>query len=151
MEIILKQDVENLGFKNDIVKVREGYGRNYLIPNGLAVIATDSSKKVLSETLRQRAHKEEKLVKEARETADKLVGVKVSVVTKAGEKGRIFGSVNNIQLSAALKEKGFEIDRKNIQIKDENIKQLGTYQAQVRLYKNIESTISFEVIAEEEK
>lgn len=151
MEIILKEDVTNLGFKNDVVKVRDGYARNLLIPKGLAIIATPSSKKVLDETIRQRAHKEEKLMKEAQAMVEKLTKAKVKVVAKAGEKGKIFGSVNNIQVAAALKDQGFELDRKNIQIKEENIKNLGTYQASVRLYKNIETTITFDVIAEEEK
>lgn len=148
MEIILKEDVENLGFKNEIVKVRDGYGRNFLIPKGLAIVATDSSKRMREETIKQSAHKEEKLVKEAQSILEKIAKVKISVAAKAGEKGKIFGSVNSIQLASALKEQGFAIERKNIHLKEENIKQLGTYQASVRLYKNIEATIDFDVIAE---
>ena len=150
MEIILTEDIDKLGFKNDIVNVKSGYGRNFLIPQGKAVIATPSSKKMLSETIRQRAHKEEKMVKEAEGILESLKGAKVNVLAKAGEKGKIFGSVNNIQLASALKDLGFTIDRKNIILKEENIKTLGSYQAVVRLYKKIEATIDFEVIAETE-
>ena len=150
MEIILIEDIDKLGFKNDIVNVKNGYGRNFLIPQGKAVIATPSSKKMLSETIRQRAHKEEKMVKEAEGILESLKGAKVNVLAKAGEKGKIFGSVNNIQLASALKDLGFTIDRKNIILKEENIKTLGSYQAVVRLYKKIEATIDFEVIAETE-
>jgi len=150
MEVILKEDIEKLGFKNEVVIVKDGYGRNFLIPKGLADIATPSSKKMREETIRQRAHKEEKLVKEAEAQAEKLNKATLTVVAKAGEKGKIFGSVNNIQLAASLKEQGIIVDRKNIQLKEENIKKLGTYQATIRLYKNIESTVDFEVIAETE-
>ena len=150
MELILKQDVANLGFKDDLVTVKNGYGRNYLIPNGLAVIANASSKRMLEETLKQRAHKEEKLVNEAEAIAEKLESTVITVATKAGEKGKIFGSVNNIQIAKALKEQGYEIDRKNIQLKDEHIKALGKYEATVRLYKHIEKKLQFEVIAEVE-
>ena len=150
MDVILKEDIEKLGFKNDIISVKNGYGRNFLIPTGKAIIATASAKKMLEETVRQRAHKEEKLVGEAEAIIEKLSKVKVSVIAKAGEKGKIFGSVNNIQLAAALKDQGFDIERKNIHLKEENIKQLGKYQADVRLYKNVETTIDFDVIAEVE-
>ena len=151
MEIILKEDIENLGYKNDVVTVRSGYGRNFLIPKGLAMIATSSSKKMMEETLRQRAHKEEKLVKEAEGMAEKLAKLSIKVLTKAGEKGKIFGSLNNIQVAKSLKDAGFEIDRKNIHIDQENIKELGKYEAKLKLYKNIEATFTFEVLAEEEK
>ncbi len=150
MEVILKEDIEKLGFKDEIVTVRDGYGRNFLIPRGMAEIATASTKKMLEETIRQRAHKEEKLVQEAEAQIEKLNKIKLTVTAKAGEKGKIFGSVNNIQLAAALKDQGFTIDRKNIQLKEENIKQLGSYQANIRLHKNIETTVDFEVIAETE-
>jgi len=148
MEVILKKDIEKLGFENDIISVKNGYGRNYLIPNGLAIIANSSSKRMLEETLKQRAHKEEKLVLEAEATAEKLEKTVITVATKAGEKGKIFGSVNNIQIAKALKEQGFDIDRKNIHLKDEHIKALGKYEANVRLYKHIEKKLEFEVIAE---
>jgi len=150
MEIILKEDIEKLGFKNEIVIVKDGYGRNFLIPKGLADIATPSSKKMREETIRQRAHKEEKLVKEADAMVEKLTKAKISVSAKAGEKGKIFGSVNNIQLAASLKEQGIKIDRKSIHLKEENIKSLGTYQATIKIYKKIEITVDFEVIAETE-
>ena len=149
MEVILKEDIEKLGFKNDVVTVRSGYGRNFLIPQGLAVIATPSSKKMLEETLKQRAHKEAKLVEEAEGLVEKLAKASIKVVTKAGEKGKIFGSVNSIQIAKALKEAGFDIDRKDIQLKQENIKELGKYEAKVRLYKKVEADLAFEVIAEE--
>lgn len=151
MEIILKEDIENLGYKNDVVNVKNGYGRNFLIPNGLAVIATSSSKKMMEETLKQRAHKEAKLVEEAESMAEKLGKLSVQVQTKAGEKGKIFGSVNNIQVAKALKDAGFEIDRKNIIIDQEHIKELGKYEAKLKLYKHIEATFTFEIVAEEEK
>ena len=151
MEIILKEDIEKLGYKNDVVHVKSGYGRNFLIPQGLAIIATSSAKKMMEETLRQRAHKEEKLVKEAEGMAEKLAKLSIKVLTKAGEKGKIFGSVNNIQVAKSLKDAGFEIDRKNIHIDQENIKELGKYEAKLKLYKNIDATFTFEVLAEEEK
>jgi len=151
MEIILKEDIENLGYKNDVVNVKNGYGRNFLIPNGLAVIATSSSKKMMEETLKQRAHKEAKLVEEAESMAEKLGKLSVQVQTKAGEKGKIFGSVNNIQVAKALKDAGFEIDRKNIIIDQEHIKELGKYEAKLKLYKHIEASFTFEIVAEEEK
>lgn len=151
MEIILKEDIENLGYKNDVVTVKSGYGRNYLIPQGLAIIATSSSKKMMEETLKQRAHKETKLVEEAEAMAEKLNKLSVQVLTKAGEKGKIFGSINNIQVAKSLKDAGFDIDRKNISIDQEHIKELGKYEAKVKLYKHIEATFSFDVVAEEEK
>lgn len=148
MDIILKEDVANLGYKNDVVKVKNGYGRNYLIPNGLAEIATSSARKMMEETLKQSAHKEEKQVKEAEGLSEKLAKAKIAVVTKAGEKGKIFGSVNNIQLAASLKELGFDIERKNIELQDAAIKKLGTYKADIKLYKDIKVTIDFEVLPE---
>lgn len=150
MEVILKKDIDKLGFENEIISVKNGFGRNYLIPNGLAIIANVSSKRMLEETLKQRAHKEEKLVNEAESIAEKLENTVISVATKAGEKGKIFGSVNNIQIAKALKEQGFDIDRKNILLQDDHIKALGKYEATVRLYKHIEKKIAFEVIAEVE-
>lgn len=148
MEIILKQDVKNLGSKDDIVKVKNGYGRNYLIPNGLAVIANESNKKQLEEIKKQRAYKEQKLKEEAQKTAKKLESLAVKVGAKAGETGKIFGSVNNIQVADALKKLGIEVDRKNITLKDESIKNLGTYKATVKLHKEVIVDIDFEVVAE---
>ena len=136
MEIILKQDVANLGHKDDIVEVKNGYAVNYLIPQGMAVMATPSAKKVHAENMRQRAHKEAKLREDAQALAAKLEGVQVTVATKVSSTGKIFGSVNNIQVAEALVEKGFEIDRKVIYIND-NVKELGTYKATVKLHKEV--------------
>ncbi|HOY49228.1 MAG TPA: 50S ribosomal protein L9 [Flavobacteriales bacterium] len=148
MEIILTQDVNNLGHKDEIVKVKNGYGRNYLIPQGMGQLATESNRKVLAETLRQRAHKEEKIRTEATTMAEKLANTKLEVGAKVGESGKIFGSVNALQIAEALKKLGMDIDRKQISIDSENIKQLGTYSAGVKLYKDIKATVEFEVVAE---
>lgn len=148
MDIILTQDVANLGNKDEIVKVRNGYGRNYLIPQGMGKLATDSNRKVLAETMRQRAHKEEKLRTEAEALAGKLKDAKLEVGAKVGESGKIFGSVNAIQLAEALRKLGHEIDRKHITLDSESVKQLGTYTAMVKLYKDIKVEVSFEVVAE---
>ena len=148
MQVILKQDVSKLGFKNDVVKVRPGYGRNFLIPRGVATLATDGNLKALTEVKKQQSFKEEKLRKEATATAEKLNGLALKVGAKTGESGKIFGSVTNIQVAEALKKAGFDIERKNIEINGEAIKQTGSYTAKVRLFKEIASTINFEVIAE---
>ncbi len=148
MEIILKKDLKGLGYKNDIVKVKNGYGRNFLIPQGIAVLATDSNKKMQAEEIKQSSFKEQKLRTEATATAEKLADVSVKVGAKAGESGKIFGSVTNIQLADALKKAGYDVDRKNIEMNEEAIKSLGTYTAKVRLFKEISATVSFEVIAE---
>jgi len=148
MQVILKQDVSKLGFKNDVVKVRPGYGRNFLIPRGVATLATDGNLKALTEVKKQQAFKEEKLRKEATANAEKLNGVVVKVGAKAGESGKIFGSVTNIQVAEALKKAGYDVERKNIEINGEAIKQVGSYTAKVRLFKEIVSTINFEVVAE---
>ena len=150
MEIILKQDVTKLGHKDDIVVVRAGYAMNYLIPQGMAILATASAKKVHAENMRQRAHKEAKLREDAQALAAKLQGVSVKLATKVSSTGKIFGSVNNIQIAEALEAKGFEIDRRNITIVGEdNVKEVGTYEATVKCYKDIKATINFEVVAEE--
>lgn len=148
MEIILKKDLKGLGYKNDIVKVKNGYGRNFLIPQGIAVLATESNKKMQAEEIKQSSFKEQKLRTEATATAEKLAEVNVKVGAKAGESGKIFGSVTNIQLADALKKAGYEVDRKNIEMNEEGIKSLGTYTAKVRLFKEISATVNFEVIAE---
>lgn len=148
MEVILKKDVAHLGYKDDVVKVKDGYGRNYLMPRGLAIPATESAKKMHAETLKQRAHKEAKVKAEAEKTAAKLKEVVIKVGAKAGESGKIFGSVNTIQLSDSLKKLGFDIDRKNISIKNEPIKTLGKYEAVVKLHKEISANITFEVVEE---
>jgi len=148
MQVILKQDVSKLGFKNDVVKVRPGYGRNFLIPRGVASLATEGNLKALTEVKKQQSFKEEKLRKEATASAEKLNGVVVKVGAKAGESGKIFGSVTNIQVAEALKKAGYDVERKNIEINGEAIKQVGSYTAKVRLFKEIVSTINFEVVAE---
>ncbi len=148
MEVVLKQDVEHLGFANDLVKVKDGYARNFLLPRKLAVAATPSERKQLAETLKQRAHKEAQLRQVAEKNAAKLVDQVVKIGAKVGEKGRIFGSVNTIMLSDAFKGLGVEVDRKHIKIKGEAIKTIGTYQADVTFHREVVKTISFEVIEE---
>ena len=148
MEVILKKNVDKLGYANEIVKVKPGYGRNFLIPQGYAILATASAKKAHEEVMRQKAHKETKLAAEAQELASKLAESKVSIVTKAGENGKIFGSVNTVQLSEALKKAGFEIDRRSISIKNEPIREVGTYEAEANLFKGVKQLFSFEVVAE---
>jgi large subunit ribosomal protein L9 len=148
MEVILKKNVDKLGYANEIVKVKPGYGRNFLIPQGYAILATASAKKAHEEVMRQKAHKETKLAAEAQELASKLAESKVSIVTKAGENGKIFGSVNTVQLSEALKKAGLEIDRRSISIKNEPIREVGTYEAEANLFKGVKQLFSFEVVAE---
>ena len=146
MEIILKEDIQNLGYKNDIVKVKDGYGRNYLIPQGKAVIATESAKKILAENERQRAHKLAKIKADAEALAAKLNGVKVSISAKVNEDGTIFGGVGAAQVAEALAAKGFEIDRKAIVA--ETVKQAGEYTATINLHKEVKAEVAFEVVAE---
>lgn len=148
MEVILKQDIKGLGYKDDKVTVANGYGRNFLIPKGMANLATESAKKMHAEILKQRAFKEDKLRKEAASNVEKLAGVAIKVGAKAGESGKIFGSVTTIQLAEALQKAGYNIERKNIEITEDSIKQLGTYTAKVRLYKELSANINFEVVAE---
>ena len=149
MEIILKQDVPHLGHKDDVVVVKNGYATNYLIPQGFAIMATPSAKKVHAENLRQRAHKEAKLRSDAEALAAKLEGVQVTVATKVSATGKIFGSVNNIQVADALAAKGFEMDRRNITIVGEDkLQEVGLYEAVVKCYKDIKATIKVEVVAE---
>lgn len=148
MEVILKKNVEGLGDIDDLVTVKAGYGRNYLIPQGAAILATPSMKKVREENLRQRSHKIEKQKEEAEKLAKVLADTTVKVGAKAGESGKIFGSVTNLQLADALEKMGHKIDRKNIKIANEPIKEVGTFEAQVKVFKNIETTIKFEVVGE---
>jgi len=148
MDIILKQDVANLGQKDDIVKVKDGYARNYLIPQGLATTATESAKKVLAENTRQRAHKEAKVKAEAQSQAEKMKGLKLTIGAKTSTTGKIFGSINTIMLSEALKDKGFDIDRKNIIFDEEHIKEVGVYKAKAKLHKEVSVEIEFEIVAE---
>ncbi len=148
MEVILKQDIDKLGSADDVVKVRPGFARNYLIPQGFAIAATPTALKVHAENQRQRAHKQERIVGEATELRDKLEGTALSIGAKAGENGKIFGSVNTIQIAEALGKAGFEIDRKQINIEEDAIKQLGDYEAKVKLYKQIVATVKFTVVGE---
>ncbi len=147
MEVILKEDVLNVGYKDDIVSVRKGYARNYLIPQGKAVIATESAKKVLAENQRQRAHKIAQIKADAQALADKMEGVSLTIGAKTSSTGTIFGSVTNIQIADALAEKGFEVDRKLIVIKDQ-VKEVGNYMALVKLHKEISVEVPFEVVSE---
>ncbi len=147
MEVILKQDVTGLGYKNDTIKVRPGYGRNYLIPTGIAILATDSNKRVVAENIRQAAHKASKLKQDAEALAAKIGDLTVEIGTKAGETGKIFGAVTAIQVAEGLKAKGFDVDRKKIQFKDQP-KELGTYTATLDLHKEVKHVISVNVVAE---
>ena len=148
MELILVEDVAGLGYKNDIVSVKKGYGRNYLIPQGKAVIASESARKVLAENLKQRAHKLAKIKADAEELAAKLAPVALTIATKVSATGTIFGAVGNIQVAEALAKLGFEIDRKTIVVKD-TVKEVGSYTATVKLHKEVSVEIPFEVVAEE--
>lgn len=148
MDIILKQDIAKLGYKDDIVTVKNGYARNYLIPRGLAINATKSAKKQHEEILKQRAHKEEKIRAVALDSADKLKDVSLTIGAKTSSKGKIFGSVNTIQIAEALNAKGYNIERKNISIKEELIKEVGKYTATVKLHKEVKVEIPFEIVAE---
>ena len=147
MQVILKEDVVNLGYKNDIVTVKSGYGRNYLIPTGKAVIASPAAKKMLAEELKQRAHKLEKIKKDAEAMAAKLEGVSLTIATRVSSTGTIFGSVGNIQIAEALSKLGHEVDRKIIVVKDA-VKEVGSYKAIVKLHKEVSVEIPFEVVAE---
>ena len=148
MEIILKKDVENLGFTDDIVSVKNGYGRNYLIPQGLAVLATPSAKKVLAETLKQRAHKEQKLVDDAKAEAAKLNGLEVKIAAKVGEGDKLSGSVSNADLAEALAVNKINLDKKFITVQGGLVKRLGKYEAKIRFHRDVIADFSFDVIAE---
>lgn len=148
MELILKKDVENLGFTDDVVTVKNGYGRNYLIPQGYAVLATESAKKVLAETLKQRAHKEEKVINDAKVEAEKLNGLEVKIAAKVGEGDKLFGSVSNADLADALAKEGVTIEKKFISIAGGLIKRAGQYDAKIRFHREVVADFSFDVIAE---
>jgi len=148
MEVILKKDVEHLGYANDVVKVKDGYARNFLLPRGLADVATESNRKQLAETLKQRAHKLAKVKDEAEKMAEGLTDKTLRIGAKVGENGKIFGSVNTIMLADAIKALGFEVDRKNIKIKGDTIKSVGKYEAEVVLHRDVVRTIAFEVVEE---
>ncbi|MDR0970498.1 MAG: 50S ribosomal protein L9 [Lentimicrobiaceae bacterium] len=148
MDIILKQDIPNLGYKNDIVVVKNGYARNYLIPNGMAIIANETNRKILAEDVRQQAFKEEKIKNEALTIATALEGLSLRIAAKAGTSGKIFGSVNSVQIANAIKEaRNVDIDRKRIVMND-SIKEIGTYKAKIKLHKDVQIEIEFEVYAE---
>lgn len=151
MEIILKKEVANLGHADEIVKVKSGYALNYLIPQGYAILATESAKKQHAETVRQRAHKEAKLIADAEALAAKVAAVAavaVKVAVKVSENGKIYGSVTTAQLADALVAAGVEVDKKDIVILSKDVKVLGTYEAEVKCYKNVKGTFTFEVVAE---
>ncbi|MER3376730.1 MAG: 50S ribosomal protein L9 [Allomuricauda sp.] len=148
MELILKEDVQDLGFKDDIVSVKNGYGRNFLIPQGLATLATPSAKKVLAENLKQRAHKEKKIIDAANKTAEALKQLEIRIPAKVGAGDKLFGSVTTIDLAAALDKEGHQIDRKFINIKGGAIKRVGPYEAVIRLHREVVVEFPFEVIAE---
>ena len=148
MELILKQDVENLGFKDDIVTVKNGYGRNFLIPQGQAIMATASAKKVLAETLKQRAFKENKIVDEANKIADAIKELEIKIASKAGSGDKLFGSITNMDVAEALLKEGHSVDKKYIIIGGGSIKRLGKYEATIRLHRDVIVNLNFEVIAE---
>jgi large subunit ribosomal protein L9 len=148
MNIILKKDMANLGHKDDIVTVKDGYALNFLIPKGIAIAATKSAVKMHEENQRQRAHKIEKIRNEAQAIADKIAGIKVRIGAKASSAGKIFGSVNNIMLAEALEKEGVTVERKNIEVGD-NVKEVGNFTAKVKLYKDIVAELEYEVYAEE--
>lgn len=146
MEIILLTDIANLGHKDDVINVKPGYGRNYLIPQGYAILATVSAKKMVAENLKQRAHKEAKLREEALELASKLEALKLAIGAKTSSTGKIFGSVNSIMISESLKAQGFDIDRKKIMLKE--VKEVGTYTAVIKLHRDVKVNVEFDVVSE---
>ncbi|MBE7638939.1 50S ribosomal protein L9 [Salegentibacter sp. BLCTC] len=148
MELILRKDVDNLGFKDDVVNVKNGYGRNYLIPHGYAHLATPSAKKVLAETLKQRAYKEQKHIDEAKKQAEKLNNVEIKLTAKAGAGDKLFGSITNGDLAEAFVKEGIEIDKKFISIAGGNIKRLGQYEATLRFHREVVTTYNFDVVSE---
>ena len=148
MEVILKKNVDKLGYANEIVSVKPGYGRNFLIPQGYATLATASAKKAHEEIMKQKAHKESKVLAEAEALSAKIEALTVTITTKAGDNGKIFGSVNTVQLAEELKKAGFDIDRKALKIKEEPIRELGTFEATASLHKGINPTFKFEVVGE---
>ncbi|RLD23654.1 MAG: 50S ribosomal protein L9 [Bacteroidetes bacterium] len=151
MELILKKDVENLGFADDIVNVKNGYGRNYLIPRGHAVLATPSHKKVLAETLKQRSYKENQIVEDAKQEAEKLNDLEIKITAKTGEGDKLFGSVTNANLAEALEKEGITMEKKFITIAGGIIKRTGKYDAKIRFHREVVSDLSFDVVAEAKK
>ena len=148
MELILKNDVENLGFADDVVNVKNGYGRNFLIPQGHAILATPSAKKVLAETLKQRAYKEKKIIEDAQKEADKLNGLEIKIASKAGEGDKLFGSITNANLAEALEQAGVVVEKKFISIAGGSIKRTGQYEATIRFHRDVISNFTFDVVAE---
>lgn len=148
MEIILKKDVDRLGSQHDIVTVKSGFARNFLIPQGMAVAATPSAKKVVAEVIKQQSHKAAKAMDEATKIAAKLEGLTIKIGAKAGENGKIFGSVNSIQIADAIQAAGQTVDRKSIHITEDSIKELGSYEATIKLHKEVTATVKFEVVAD---
>ena len=148
MEIILKKDVDRLGSQHDIVTVKSGFARNFLIPQGMAVAATPSAKKVVAEVIKQQSHKAAKAMDEATKIAAKLEGLSIKIGAKAGENGKIFGSVNSIQIADAIQAAGQTVDRKSIHIMEDSIKELGSYEATIKLHKEVTATVKFEVVAD---
>jgi large subunit ribosomal protein L9 len=148
MEVILKKNVDKLGYKDEVVTVKDGYGRNFLIPQGYATLATKSAKKMHEENMKQKAHKESKIKDDALAIAAQLEKVTIKVVAKVGENGKIFGSVNTVVLAEALKKEGVVVDRKSITIIEEPIKEIGTYNAKANLHKEVKQDFQFEVVGE---
>jgi len=148
MEVILKKNVDKLGYKDEVVTVKNGFGRNFLIPQGYATLATESAKKAHAEVMKQKAHKESKIIDDAKIIAAKLETITVKVIAKVGENGKIFGSVNTVVLSEALKKEGVDVDRKSLKIVEEPIKEIGTYNASANLHKEVKQAFQFEVIGE---
>ena len=148
MDVILRKDVDNLGFKDDVVAVKNGYGRNYLIPQGYAELATPSARKVLQETLKQRAYKEQKHIDEAKKQAEKLNNLEIKMTAKAGAGDKLFGSITNGDLADALAKEGVEIEKKYISIAGGNIKRLGQYEATLRFHREVVSNFTFDVVGE---
>tara|TARA_R110000868_G_scaffold36601_4_gene129794 strand:- start:1668 stop:2120 length:453 start_codon:yes stop_codon:yes gene_type:complete len=148
MELILKQDVENLGFKDDVVTVKNGYGRNFLIPQGQAILATISAKKVLAENVKQRAYKEKKIIDDANIIAEALKALEIKITAKAGAGDKLFGSISNIDLAAAIEREGHSIDKKFIIVTGGHVKRLGKYNASIRLHREVTVDLPFEVIAQ---
>ncbi|MEM7109029.1 MAG: 50S ribosomal protein L9 [Bacteroidota bacterium] len=146
MEVILRQDIQGLGYKNDTVSVKPGYGRNYLIPQGYAIIANESNQKMIAENIKQAAHKAEKLKKDAEDLAKKMGNTILEIGTKAGDSGKIFGAVTTLQLSESLKAKGYDVDRKKISVP--TIKELGEYTALIDLHREVKHEIQIKVVAE---
>ena len=151
MELILKEDVQNLGFKDEIVNVKNGYGRNFLIPQGKAIIATESARKVLAENLKQRAFKEKSIIDEANKIAKKIKSLDIKISSKVGSGDKLFGSITNSDLASAISKKGSEIDKKFVSIPGKNIKRLGKYIAKIRLHREVSFELPFEVVPEIKK